>query len=783
MCLIESPRKSQIAVDFAYWISEQDPATSVFWVHAGNYERFREGFQMIAETCSIPERKSSKANILKVVHDWLKNNIHGRWLLIVDNADDEELFFPPASPDSSSSGRKTPPLSEFLPECLHGSLLFTTRDQITAGRLTREDNLLKVDKMSEDDAQKLLSKKFKTSYDPAQISQLAQSLEYLPLALIQAASYIQRPGMSIVKYIELLKSDTVALLDKPPLAAESASDIPKALASTWLITFKYLRTNFHTAWRMFALISFLDSQAIPKSILRATGKDGVELEEALGHLLSFSLINERKEDAPMGLQNPSQRASGFEECFDMHPLVRLVTQEWLKSQRRAKAFENEMFWLLARAYPIDKPDPSWSTYDLYEPHVMVMLKRAPDRETREARANLLGKRGRMFALSYLPTDAVHCFEEVVELVSVLSGPDHPHTLRATFDLICARSTFGDAWANLVLCNQTMRKAIAVLDFDNYVMRLGVMAMAECLRRLSQYENALLLTIFAIEGHRESLGPNDDSILTLEDGIAIDLLRLSKQEKAERMLESQLQQRTQRLGSRHWSTLYTMHMLWLLYHSTDQSNKAEVVARERMAILEEHFSPEHHLTLHSRYNLALVFADTGKLDEAMELADSVLRVSIKIRGLGDPATLLIKEFMSVLELLRSHDQEAIEMMSETVKEAEKSLGGPSPLAANFAHKFKDWQQEASRIAFKKAWNEGSRDRRVILNKTLGIQDGANQRDEMRSHRKVLYETRKLVDTLLRGHQRSSISIFFLGTKRSIRRNKERLWERNADISPD
>ncbi|KAL9088612.1 MAG: hypothetical protein Q9165_006132 [Trypethelium subeluteriae] len=484
--------------------------------------------------------------------------------------------------------------------------------------------------MSDEEGRDLLTKIFKTSYSFDETSQLARKLECLPLALVQAASYIQRPGMSLGKYLELLTDDPIALLSKSFPATGRNTDIPHALASTWSITFKYLRNNFYIAWRIFALMSFLDTQAIPRSILRATGQQSLELEEALGHLISFSLIQERAADSLTRLRNIGLDTSNSDGCYDMHPLVRLVTQEWLKSQGRVDELANDMFSLLARSYPFDYWKPTWTSltsHDLYEPHVVQMLKRAPSRETREARANLLGKRGSMFTVSGRTIDAVECFEEVVEIVKELSGPEHPDTMRITFDLIYTRSALHDTWKDLRLCNRTLKRAIEILPVDSPVIRYGALTMAECLRQLGHLKYSMLLTMFTIDSHRKSVSPDESSFLTLEDIVAHDLCVL-RDEKAEQILESQLQQRTQQLGIGHWSTVCTMKTLWLLYHLTDRPNKAEAIARERILIFEGQFGHDHHLTLGSRYHLVLAYADLGRWVEAPELAEAILRMIVR-----------------------------------------------------------------------------------------------------------------------------------------------------------
>src|SRR5277367_3766373 len=46
-------RKSQIAIQYAYWHRKTHPDRSVFWIHAGSVDRFQQGFSEIARECKI----------------------------------------------------------------------------------------------------------------------------------------------------------------------------------------------------------------------------------------------------------------------------------------------------------------------------------------------------------------------------------------------------------------------------------------------------------------------------------------------------------------------------------------------------------------------------------------------------------------------------------------------------------------------------------------------------------------------------------------------------------
>jgi hypothetical protein len=86
-------RKKQIALPYIYLLYDTNPDMSIFWVHASNADRFQEGYSLIAEICEIPGRHEPKVDLLQLVKTWLEKSFRGRWLMVVDNADDMELFF------------------------------------------------------------------------------------------------------------------------------------------------------------------------------------------------------------------------------------------------------------------------------------------------------------------------------------------------------------------------------------------------------------------------------------------------------------------------------------------------------------------------------------------------------------------------------------------------------------------------------------------------------------------------------------------------------------------
>lgn len=65
---------------------------SVFWVNASNTTVFEDSYREIARSASILSPDYKMTEILPRVLDWLQGPSSGRWLMIIDNADDGEVF-------------------------------------------------------------------------------------------------------------------------------------------------------------------------------------------------------------------------------------------------------------------------------------------------------------------------------------------------------------------------------------------------------------------------------------------------------------------------------------------------------------------------------------------------------------------------------------------------------------------------------------------------------------------------------------------------------------------
>lgn len=260
--------KSQLAIEHAYRV-RQNKAWE-FWVYAETRARVEESFRAIADAVKIPGRNQPEADILQLVYQWLQNERNDQWLMVLDSADNVDVFYSTdEGAEQTTDKAKKRALWTYLPQSTNGSILVTTRDKSLAFQLTGSyKNIIEVGPMDPDHALALLKKKLGNQSDINAATELVRGLEYMPLAISQAAAYIKRrePRCSTTKYLEeFRRSDQT----KTSLLNYSAADLRRdrsasnSIITTWQISFDHIRLKRQSAAELLSLMSFFDRQGIP----------------------------------------------------------------------------------------------------------------------------------------------------------------------------------------------------------------------------------------------------------------------------------------------------------------------------------------------------------------------------------------------------------------------------------------------------------------------------------------------------------------------------------------
>ncbi|CAN9235994.1 unnamed protein product [Alternaria alternata] len=231
--------KSALALEFAY-LARARYSRRVFWVPAISQESFELAYRDIGISLRIPGITADNANVKELVREALNSESAEDWLMIVDNVDDQNILL-----GSMTTNSKAVRLSDYLPRNDRGAIVFTTRSRRVAVNLT-QSSVLGLNEMSKTEGRQLLGRRItKQSLldDEAAVDQLLEILTCLPLAIVQAAAFINNNDVTISGYISLFQhSGTEIELFSEHFADPSRYDeLNSTIAKTWHISFDQMR--------------------------------------------------------------------------------------------------------------------------------------------------------------------------------------------------------------------------------------------------------------------------------------------------------------------------------------------------------------------------------------------------------------------------------------------------------------------------------------------------------------------------------------------------------------
>jgi tetratricopeptide (TPR) repeat protein len=404
--------KTQVALQFAYLVKETQPEWSVFWVSALSMDSFDRTCLKIAQELKIPQAADQEEDVKELVKQYLSSNKAGRWLLVVDNADDPDIFF---------GTRRLEGIHGYLPESDGGVIVYTTRTPEVA-ELTCGD-VLEVGVMDHQDAIIFLTKSLtrKTLLSNVAIAnELLKELTYLPLAIAQAAAYLNKNRMPVAKYLRLLRNtenDIVSLMSREFRDNTRYKESANAVADTWIVSFSQIREHHKVAADLLAFMSCIEWKAIPRSLLPCMQSE-VEMEDAIGTLCGYSFLTKRSDDTrdddAQEFREESDESVGEEEgWYDIYRLVHLATNICVSEHGTAATVTEEAVRHVTEVFPWDEYE-SREVWRMYLPHTLRLLGSSRDYSS-EQKSKLCLKVGRCLQLDGKIRDAVTWLEESCRL--------------------------------------------------------------------------------------------------------------------------------------------------------------------------------------------------------------------------------------------------------------------------------------------------------------------------------------------------------------------------------
>jgi hypothetical protein len=298
-----------------------------------------------------------------LVRDWLQKEDASPWLMVADNADKMDVMFT----DKESDDESQVSLVTYLPKSTNGKILVTSRSLDVAEKIVGHSRaILKITIMDEPQALQLLKNRLENEADEASSLELVIELGYIPLAVSQAAAYINRrsPRVTTKSYLdEFRKSekrkDSLLRVDKGDLGRRH--DVSNSVVVTWQVTFEQIKRENPSAANLLCLMSRFQPQNIPENVLRYYGDDIVSDEfsdETWSRYISIDEMFSDGDGFSKKFEDDMDILRGYslvnltnQRFCEMHPLVQLCTRSWISEYGDPARWNRLFIKLVASLFP------------------------------------------------------------------------------------------------------------------------------------------------------------------------------------------------------------------------------------------------------------------------------------------------------------------------------------------------------------------------------------------------------------------------------------------------
>ncbi|KAJ5975379.1 hypothetical protein N7481_009086 [Penicillium waksmanii] len=682
-------------------VRSKSPATWVFWVHASNEARFEESFRDIADQVKIPGRQDPKTDIFKLVEKWLRNEKIRKWVCILDNVDDDQLLGPvpvvgKGDPMRSLTNASTKPLLEYVPRSQNGSIIITSRNRKVALKIVHHHDLIEVKPMEGSEALELLRRKLEQPCDGQESQQLVNALEFMPLAIVQAASYIQirAPRYSVSHYLrDFQKSDREAtkLLEEEAGYLYRDWEAKNSILVTWQLSFDYIRQTKPSAAKLLSFMSFFDREGIPENLIlrqpqvneisspelpnefsdRETSEFelGADFEDNVAILSNYSFISVKENST----------------SFTMHRLVQLTTRAWLKSHGQIDHWRDKFISTLCEEFPTGEYE-NWERCRPLFSHVKSAMSQRPNSlESLEQWATLLFKGActNMVATAYWLEgrweESEQLEVQVMETRKTKLGEDHPSTL-SSIDNLASTYWKQGRWEEAEQLQVHVIEMSKVTLGEDHPDTLTSMAnLTATYWSQGRWEEAEQLEVQVLHTRKKTLGEDHPDTLRSIGNLALTYTKQGQWIEAEKVQVQVMEYRKRKLGEDHPSTLSSMSKLALTYRGQGQWEEAEKLQVQVMETSKMKLGEDHPDTLMSMNNLALTYRDQGQLGEAEKLQVQAMETSKAKLGEDHPHTISRIANLASTYVEQGRWEEAEQLQVQALHTRKTKLGGRGGLA--------------------------------------------------------------------------------------------------------
>ncbi len=549
--------KTQLATEYAY--RHASDYGLIWWVRSEEAAQLASDYAGLATPLGLPEKDAQEQQqAIDAVCRWLEHNTG--WLLVFDNV--------PAPQD----------VRDYLPKGGGGHVIITSRHAAWGGVASP----LSVQVWPRDESVDFLLKRTGLD-DQNAAAALANELGDLPLALEQAAAYMDATGCSMAEYLRVFGEHQKELMAK----GSESSQYPFTVATTWDLAFQRLEDESPEAADLLNLCAFFAPDDIPLDVisdgaehlperLATAAKDDMAWNDALAALRRYSL------------------AEVAGDALSVHRLVQAVTCGRLDTDATRTCAEAAVK-VVNSAYPpgdIQDQPQAWPACERLLSHALAAAARTEQLEVApETAGHLLNQIGLYLQERGQFDDAKAAHHRALRTAERTYGPHHPTV------------------------------ASAANNLGTVVRALGDPAGAR-----PHFERALRID-------EETYGPDYPEVATAVNNLGLVLEDLGDLAGAQAHFQRALRIHEKAYGPDHPNVARSVNNLGSLLQALGELEPARAHFERALRIVEKAYGPDHPNVGMPLGNLAKVLAQLGELREARELVERALAIHEKSYG-GD-----------------------------------------------------------------------------------------------------------------------------------------------------
>ena len=556
--------KSTLALHFAH--INRDRYDPIWWIPADSPSSVTTGLAELAARLnpheSVTAQTSAEAAAWAI--GWLQT--HQGWLLVFDDAD---------APGS---------IEPLLGTLDSGRHLITSRRATGWHRVGRPLPLATLPAEAATDLLMQITDRG-GDCDQADYERLADELGYLPLALEQAAAYMQYTAITPAAYLDRLRRYPARMFAASAVSQHTGeADDQRTIARIWQLSLQAVSAAEPLTGVILRTLAWFSPEPIPRDLAYRLDEDPLRVDEALALLHAYSMITLTPQSVT--IHRLVQAVARIPDTADPHRTPDAI------AQAREHATD-----LLLEALPGDPlfNVPGWPRWRELLPHVLALADHiGPGEETPGIAGILRAASGFMQSDGHFD-QAVASAHRAVGAYQRMEGNDAPDSLAARSFLASAYRAAGDLATAGVLHQQNLTDCERILGADHPDTLVARANLAYLYALQGRPARALDLHQRNLADYERVLGTDHRYTLNARANLASSYRTLGDLARAISLHKQSVTDYTRVFGHDHSETITARSNLAYAYQLVGDFGQAIPLHQQVLAERERLYGPDHSYT--------------------------------------------------------------------------------------------------------------------------------------------------------------------------------------------